>query len=354
MRRNDGLVEAYLERLGQEAVERYQDFPVELETLYFGGGTPSHLTDKELTQIVRLLEKTWRFPAKSETTLEADPLTFNKERLQFFKELGFNRLSIGLQSTQDKVLKFLGRVHTGKEGLEAVTTALEAGFEVSADLITGIAQQDTAKDLHALARTGVNHISVYSLTIEPFTPFALRKVQRDEDKEADDYNLTNEILSSYGLERYEVSSHARRGHEAKHNQVYWHGDYFLALGPSAAGFVGGKRKEEGGGSKTDTPHPFRFTNPPIKAWLNHEVPEVIEITPERYVQDVLMTGLRTRQGVDIARLEQRTNINVLTRYNSLITRFIEKQLLTVINHHLSATEQGLMQLNGIISSFLND
>jgi putative oxygen-independent coproporphyrinogen III oxidase len=357
MRRNDGLVEAYLERLEEEARERYQEFPVQLETLYFGGGTPSHLSDMELTQIITVLKETWGFPAKLETTLEADPLTFDKERLKFFRDLGFSRLSIGLQSTQDNVLKFLGRTHTGQEGLEAVTNALEAGFEVSADLITGIEGQDTAKDLHTLAQTGVNHISVYSLTIEPFTPFALRGVQRNEDKEANDYELTNQILSSYGLERYEVSSHARAGHEAKHNQVYWHGDYFLALGPSAAGFiqVPGSRfqvSEVLPKPETRNPKPFRYTNPPIKAWLNHEAPEIIDITPERYVQDVLMTGLRTRQGVDVMRLEQRTNINILTHYHEHIDLFINHGLLRFDNYHLSATRAGLLQLNGIVSRFL--
>jgi oxygen-independent coproporphyrinogen-3 oxidase len=359
MRRNDALVEAYLKRLEEEANERCRDFPVKLETIYFGGGTPSHLTNKELARVTKILTKTWGFPAKTETTLEADPLTFDKARLAFFKDLGFSRLSIGLQSTQDNVLKFLGRVHNGKEGLEAVESALEAGFEVSADLITGIEQQNTAQDLHALARTGVNHISVYSLTIEPFTPFAIRKVQRNEDKEANDYDLTDEILSGYGLERYEVSSHAKPGHESRHNQVYWHGDYFLALGPGAAGFVGVQGAGYGvqGKIKTPypaprTPYPFRYTNPPIKAWLNRETPELLDITPERYVQDVLMTGLRTKSGVDVSRLEQRTGINILQRYESLLEVFFNHELLTVNDAHLSATEQGLLQLNGIVSRLI--
>jgi putative oxygen-independent coproporphyrinogen III oxidase len=365
MKRNAGLVEAYLERLSNEANERYQEFPVQLDTIYFGGGTPSHLSDKELARVTKTLNKTWGFPARLETTLEADPLTFNKERLQFFKDLGFNRLSIGLQSTQDHVLKFLGRVHTGKEGLEAVMMGLETGFEVSADLITGIEEQDTAKDLHILAQTGVPHISVYSLTIEPFTPFALRKVQRNEDKEASDYDLTNEILSGYGLERYEVSSHAKRGHESKHNGVYWGGDYFLALGPSAAGFLPRVRqgdKETGRQGEAFSPcplvslsphPPYRYTNPPIKSWLNSDAPEVTEITPERYVQDVLMTGLRTRRGVDVGRLEQRTGINILTRYKDVISLFIKHELLELKENHLVATPRGLLQLNGIVSRFLD-
>jgi putative oxygen-independent coproporphyrinogen III oxidase len=362
MKRNEGLVAAYLERLAQEATERYQEFPVELETIYLGGGTPSHMSDKELIRVTETLHRTWGFPAKLETTLEADPLTFNRERLRFFKDLGFNRLSIGLQSTQDHVLKFLGRVHTGKEGLEAVTTALEAGFEVSADLITGIEGQDTAKDLHTLAQTGVPHISVYSLTIEPFTPFALRKVQRNEDKEASDYDLTNEILSGYGLERYEVSSHAKVGHESKHNQVYWGGNYFLALGPSASGFIplkrGGETESRRVGERILPPlsHsptlPLRFTNPPIKSWLKGGVLEIIEVMPERYVQDVLMTGLRTKRGVDVERLEQRTGINILTRYKDIISLFVKHELLEVKDNHLIATDKGLLQLNGMVSRFL--
>ncbi|MGL4608281.1 MAG: radical SAM family heme chaperone HemW [Trueperaceae bacterium] len=344
MKRTDTLVAAYVERLCAEINERYGAFPVKLDTIYFGGGTPSHLSDKELQTVVTALEKTWGFPAGLETTLEADPLTFDKHRLKFFRELGFNRLSIGLQSTQDAVLKFLGRVHSGVEGLESVHLGLEAGFEVSADLITGIDGQDTARDLHALAQTGVNHISVYSLMIEPFTPFARRKVQRNEDKEADDYNLTQEILQHYGLERYEVSSHAKPGHEAKHNQVYWRGDYFLALGPAAAGFIP-KREED-----TET-FASRYTNPPIKAWLKTEAPETVDTDRERYVQDMLMTGLRTKCGVDIATLEQRTGIQVLTRYAELIQRLQHYELLEIKGSSLRVTQKGLLQLNGIVSEF---
>jgi putative oxygen-independent coproporphyrinogen III oxidase len=358
MKRNEGLVEAYLKRLASEANERCQEFPVQLDTIYFGGGTPSHLSDKELAQVTETLGKTWGFPARLETTLEADPLTFNSERLKFFKDLGFNRLSIGLQSTQDDVLKFLGRLHTSKEGLEAVRMALETGFEVSADLITGIENQDTAKDLHALAQTGVPHISVYSLTIEPFTPFALRKIQRNEDKEASDYDLTNEILSGYGLERYEVSSHARLGHESKHNGVYWGGDFFLALGPSASGFIPSReQRAESTEPKAKSPLPLalcprRYTNPPIKSWLKGEVPEVTEVTPERYLQDVLMTGLRTKRGVDVERLERRTGINVLTRYKDVLDLFVKHGLLEWRENHLVATNKGLLQHNGIVSRLL--
>ena len=181
MRRSEGLVTAYLDalRTKKRLKRSMKEFPGELDTIYWGGGTPSHLSDEEVKKIVRTFEQTWGFPGRLETTLEADPLTFDEARLQTFKALGFNRLSIGLQSTQDETLLFLGRKHNAKEGLRAVEMALNEGFEVSADLITAVANQDAAEDLHTLARIGVQHISVYNLTIEPNTPFARRGVSVD-------------------------------------------------------------------------------------------------------------------------------------------------------------------------------
>ena len=351
MHRNEGLVAAYLNRLEQEALELHKEFPTKLETIYFGGGTPSHLSDAELARVVSIFEKTWGWPAAVETTLEADPLTFNETRLETFKALGFNRLSVGLQSTQDEVLKFLGRLHDGAQGLRAVEMALEGGFEVSADLITGVFNQDAAKDLRALASTGVPHVSVYSLTIEPYTPFALRGVTVDEDKEADDYALARAILRSYGLERYEVSSHAKPGHESKHNQVYWRGEHFLNLGPSAAGFVPGGGKSGERGEKGERAIGVRRTNGPIKTWLEGVPPESLLVMPEDFVLDVFMTGLRTRVGVDVAALAERTGIDVLEKYRALIDDLAGRDLLEVVGPHLRATERGLLQLNGILKRF---
>lgn len=339
MRRHEGLVGAYLDRLEHEARALHERFPNALDTIYLGGGTPSQLQDHELARIVHSFEQTWGWPARLETTLEADPLTFDAARLNTFKALGFNRLSIGVQSTQDHVLQTLGRRHHGQEGLEAVELALQAGFNVSADIITAVPGQDAARDLCALAALGTPHISVYTLTVEAHTPFARRGVRVDEDRAADDYALAEGILHDYGLERYEVSSHARPGFESQHNQVYWRGDFFLALGPAAAGFTPCTEPELIG---------ERTTNPLIKAWLAESAPEVLPITPERYLEDVLMTGLRTRQGVDMEMLEQRTGIDVWSGYRPLLTRLVETGLLTLTPPYLRATAQGLWQLDGIV------
>ena len=342
MHRHEGLVAAYLDRLEAEATELHAQFPGPLETVYLGGGTPSHLSDTELARIVSLFERTWGWPAGLETTLEADPLTFDKARLKTFERLGFSRLSVGLQSSQDAVLTFLGRLHSGQEGLAAVDMALAAGFEVSADLITSVPGQDTVQDLHALAGTGVPHLSVYSLTVEPYTPFALRGVVVSETKDAEDYALAQRLLPSYGLERYEVSSHAKPGHESRHNAVYWRGDYFLALGPSAAGFVPASQPELIG---------ERRTNGPIRAWLAGAPPETLPVGPEDYVLDALLTGLRTRCGVNVETVEARTGIHLPTRYGEVIRLFETKGLLELSGHYLRATSKGVLQLNGIVQTF---
>ncbi len=354
MRRSEGLVAAYIERLEREALELYGEFPGELDTIYFGGGTPSHLSDEELERIVRAFQKTWGFPGRGETTLEADPLTFDEKRLETFKSLDFNRLSIGLQSTQDATLLFLGRKHNAKEGLRAVEMALAAGFEVSADLITAVPNQDAARDLHTLAQTGVQHISVYNLTIEPHTPFARRGVSVDPDKEADDYELANEILSGYGLERYEVSSHAKPGHESKHNQVYWRGEHFLALGPSAASFVPAEQEVEWNVDLRSTEGYLigeRRTNRVIKDWLRGEPPETLPVNALNYVEDVLMTGLRTRRGVDVVGLKERSGIDVVAHYAPLVERFIEEGRLEHTPPYLRTTDAGLLHLNRVIEAF---
>jgi putative oxygen-independent coproporphyrinogen III oxidase len=340
MLRNEGLVDAYLARTEQEIATQAQEFPGRLDTVYFGGGTPSGLADNELERLTRALERAWGFPARLETTLEADPLTFDRDRLQRFADLGFSRLSIGLQSTQDSVLRRLGRRHDGREGLEAVEWALESGFEVSADLITAVPGQDAEADLRTLAATGVGHVSVYTLTIEPYTPFALRGMVVDEDRAADDFELAGEVLVEYGLERYEVSSHARPGHESRHNQVYWHGRYFMGVGPSAAAFL-------------PTPHApgARLANPHIKEWLAGQPPERELLTPADYVLERLMTGLRTRRGVDLADVRQRSGVDVEQSFATVLAPLVSHDLLELGAGRLRATARGLIGLDAILRKF---
>jgi len=363
MRRNEDLVGAYLTRLEAEIAEAGARFGGPLDTIYLGGGTPSHLSDAELDRVFAALDLAFGLPARLETTIEADPATFDAARLERFRALGIGRLSIGLQSTQDEVLRFLGRAHDAATGLAAVRTALDAGFEVSADLITAVAGQDTRADLEALAATGVQHVSVYTLTIEPYTPFALRRVHVDDERAADDYALASDVLGAHGLERYEVSNHARPGHASVHNQVYWHGAFFLGLGPSAAGYL----PAGDGADPADLGQ--RVTNPPIKAWLRGDPPSRERIDPREHVLERLMTGLRTVRGVDLDALAARSGIEVRERYEDVLRAELAAGRLELAapseapTMHaapttdsrprtvLRATERGLVVLDSVLRRF---
>lgn len=349
MRRDERLVERYLDRLEGEILTAAERYGGPLDTVYLGGGTPSHLSDDELARVFVALDRAFGLPATLETTMEADPATFDAARLATFRSLGVGRLSIGLQSTQDPVLRFLGRQHDAREGLAAVDGALDAGLIVSADLITAVPGQDAHADLERLAATGVQHVSVYTLTIEPYTPFALRRVHVDDDRAADDYALAARVLAERGYARYEVSNHAKPGYEAVHNQVYWHGDWFLGLGPSAAGYL---PTGDGLGE--------RVTNLPIKAWLRGDPPERERLDAREHALERLMTGLRTARGVDLDALAARCGIDVRTRWAEVLDGEVAAGRLELVpaaergdarGATLRATDAGLTVLDAVLRRF---
>ncbi len=342
MLRSEGLVARYLDRLELEVAEAAARHPAAPPTVYFGGGTPSHLTDPELTRVFGALHAGWgaRVGA-AETTLEADPLTFDAERLATFRELGVDRLSIGLQSTDDATLAFLGRVHDGAQGLAAVAQALAAGLRANVDIIMAVPGQDLETDLRRVLDLGARHVSVYSLTIEPNTPFARRGVRVDPEADADAFELAAAVLARYGLERYEVSNFAHPGEESSHNLVYWRGEPYLGLGPSAAAYLPGG---VGFGVRTK--------NPPIKTWLTGAPPEVDEVGPDDYVLERLMTGLRTREGLDLAALEARVGARLADLAPAWWHDVTRHGLVLEAGSRLRASPTGLERLDGLLRTFV--
>ena len=348
MRRHEPLVAAYLDRLEAEAAALAAHWPGALRTLYLGGGTPSHLSDAELERLLVALRAGWGGLGSLETTLEADPGTFDAARAARWRAAGITRLSIGMQSTQDHVLRFLGRAHSGAQALEAARQALAAGLQVSLDVITAVPGQDARADLEAAAASGAQHVSVYTLTVEPFTPFARRGVQVDEERAADDYELAEAVLAEHGLARYEVSNHARPGFESHHNQVYWRGDGWLALGPSAAGFEPPRAFDPPG------TRGVRTRNHPIKAWLRGEAPERTPVDGPTLALELLMTGLRTREGVDLGRLRARTGVDARARFPRSLAVAQAHDLLQLEGSHLRATRAGMRVLNAVLRHFFEE
>jgi oxygen-independent coproporphyrinogen-3 oxidase len=233
---------AYVDALLAELEARRADFAgLALATVYLGGGTPSLLAPASLARLLDAVRAA--FPgAPRETTLEVNPSTVERERLPGFRTAGVDRLSIGVQSFDDLVLRRLGRAHRAGEAHATLAAARAAGFEnVSLDLIFGVPDQSEAsleRDLDAVAAFGPEHVSAYALTFEPGTPFgrareAGRLAAPDDDRVADAYERVGERLAAAGLAAYEISSHARPGRESRHNRRYWERRPVLGLGVGA-------------------------------------------------------------------------------------------------------------------------
>ncbi len=298
----------YVAALGAELEGRAARFGERsLETIYLGGGTPALLTPAGVLRLLDAVRS--RLPGDvREVTLEANPSTLERQRLPAFREAGVDRLSLGVQSFDDTTLRRLGRAHRGVEAERTITAARAAGFQnLSLDLIVGAPGQtlgDVERDLACVRDVEPEHVSVYALTLEDGTPFARARAAGklavpDDDRVADMLGLVEERLGAAGFARYEVSSYARPGYEARHNQRYWQRRPVLALG------VGAHSSEP---ADAGAPFGARSANErALPAWLSRI--EAGRFTPpEREVLDAptargeaAFLALRTRAGLDAAR-----------------------------------------------------
>ena len=246
-------MEKYVDAVCSEIMMRSNEVTIaDQATLYFGGGTPSLLSEKLLAKLVEALQKNGCWLQPAEATIEVNPGTADLDKLRFFKDLGFDRISFGVQSLNDAELRAVGRIHTANEALDAITMAEKAGFtRVSADLIYGLPEQSlqTLKtSLQNLTAAGLQHLSVYGLTIEKNTPLAgmldKGKVELpDEDCQLAMYELVQEYLEAQGLHRYEISNYAKPGFESRHNLGYWSHIPYLGVGLNASSYLDEKRFE---------------------------------------------------------------------------------------------------------------
>lgn len=223
---------------------------VDVETLFIGGGTPSLMKPKQIEKLVNTLENHFEFLPNAERTIECNPGTADMENFKAYKQLNFNRMSMGVQSFNQAELNFLERIHSPEEVFDAFELARSLGFEnISLDLIFAIPGQTLETLDYTLDRTlecKSDHISAYSLIYEPGTPLYTKMkkgkvIPQVEDNDIAFYNLINERLTDAGFEQYEVSNYAKPGKRCKHNLKYWHGENYFAFGPSAHGYIGDKR-----------------------------------------------------------------------------------------------------------------
>jgi oxygen-independent coproporphyrinogen-3 oxidase len=308
-----GRAEAFLDALGREMELRRdrQSLPVRagrprLDTIYMGGGTPSVLPPGQLQAILNRAAELWDCLALGEVTVEANPEDLTDDYLARLAETGFNRLSMGVQSFDDAILRLMNRRHTARRATEAVRAARRAGFgNITIDLIYGIPGMTAAqweRTLDEAVAMGVQHISAYHLTIEPGTAFGRRGLKSVAEAESErQYELLRRKLSDAGFEQYEISNFALPGRRAVHNSAYWSGEPYWGVGPSAHSFDGLRRREWvtanldryiaalGGGKAAEG----RLDPPAVaEAIYDGETLTDTDLRNER-----IMTALRTTEGI---------------------------------------------------------
>lgn len=232
----------YLEAMGAEARLRPRP-PV--DTLYIGGGTPSELTAEELGELLRLVERFYRRVRDfMESTVEANPESLTREKLELMAKRGVNRVSIGLQTMEPRLLKEIGRRHSIDDFMRAYASAKELGFQVNVDLMSGLPTQSFDEAVSSLERVielEPDHISLYGLSVEDRTLFAKRGIEVDEDLDRMIFERSLDLLADAGFEHYEISNFARPGRRSIHNQIYWTNGEYIGLGCGASGYLDGVR-----------------------------------------------------------------------------------------------------------------
>lgn len=310
-----------------------------LETIYFGGGTPSLLSAEELALIFEAINKYYPLASNPEITLEANPDDLTPISLKKLYTLGINRLSIGIQSFDDAVLKYLNRAHTGTDGLNCIPMAHDAGIKnVSLDLIFAIPIQDMEllkKNLEMATQLNPTHISAYSLTVEDKTVFGRwakqgKLLAMKEDEAAMQFELVMDFLRNSGYIQYEISNYCLRGYESKHNTSYWQQKKYLGVGPSAHSFDGTSRQ-------------FNIHNNALysKALREGRIPYDREIlTHANKINEYIFISLRTNQGCSLGYLANHFKYDLKTQNDLYLNRVLDQKLITIDKNTLYLTKAG--------------
>ena len=334
----------FLEALKKEAILR-KDYlgREEIKTVYFGGGTPSLLKPLEFFEILDVLKKNYPIVVNPEITLEANPDTVSKESLMEYKSLGISRLSIGIQSFFDDDLQYLSRRHDSKHALQVLDWAKEAGFqEVTLDLIYGIptlTDEKWRKNLEIFFSTGFNHLSAYALTVEEKTALGQRinkgmAAAVSEEETVRHYQILVEMTENQGFEHYEISNFARPGHYSKHNTIYWKGDKYLGLGPSAHSYDGVSRQ---------------WNVASVKDYCESYSFEKEELTLADRYNEYIMTSLRTMWGVDVEFIRSNFGDQYSEKFKNQIKRNIINGKIYQKDGKYILNDNGMLFADGIAS-----
>ena len=345
-------VPQYIESLKKE-IKSFDFSNYKVTSIYIGGGTPSYVDSKYIKQILEELKVRVKFD-DIEITIEINPGTVTEENLQEYKEAGINRVSIGLQSTNNNLLKQIGRIHTYEEFLEVYQLANQIGFDnINVDLMLGLPQQtiqDLKESLDKIIELNPNHISVYSLIIEEGTKIEkmLNKGEiflPEEEQERRMYWYAKDTLELNGYNHYEISNFSKKGKESKHNMNCWNQEEYIGFGVAAHSYINNIRF-----SNTNNIKEY------IKNIKENNSENNITIEEEQTIEDkkkeFMMLGFRKIEGVDISKFKEKFVDNPLFLYRGKLNKLTEEGLIEVDLNNIKLTNKGLDLANLVFEEFI--
>lgn len=327
-------------------------------SIFFGGGTPSTMPPKLVATLIDEVHKLWPVADDIEITLEANPTSVEQQNFKALSKAGVNRVSLGIQSLNDKDLAFLGRTHSAKEAHKAITTAQENFQRYSFDFIYTLPHQTLSaweKELETIIKLGAQHLSLYQLTIEKGTPFYLHHARGDFSMKTDDqsatfFEKTREMTQAAGFDAYEVSNFsASKKETCKHNLTYWHADDYVGIGPGAHGrFYKNNQRcfERRHRSPDKWLQDVKEKNTGVH--VSHTMPRADQ------VEEILMMGLRLKTGVSLPDFYKKTGHPLAEAFHpQALEILVKEKLLYQSDTCLKATNTGLQKLNGVLSFLFN-
>ena len=334
--------------------ENHLDNLAIVKTIYIGGGTPSLIDSKYISEILEVIKKNYTFAENTEITIEVNPGTVNKEKLEQYKKSGINRLSIGLQSTHDRLLKKIGRIHNYDDFLNTFKIARNVGFEnINIDLMLGLPEQsieDLEQSVEEVIKLNPEHISVYSLIVEEETPF-YKKLEANElnlpedDLERKMYWAVKEKLEKSGYIHYEISNFAKKGFESKHNLSCWNQDEYIGFGTSAHSYTNNVRY-----SNIDNIEEYinNFkTDNETENFVFHE-----KQNKESKMKEFMMLGLRKIEGISIKDFKSRFSLNPIFAYRKELEKLVDEELIEIDGDNIRLTNKGLDLANLVWEEFV--
>lgn len=353
----ESIKDAYVNALCKQLEAEADNFKAKkVRTIFFGGGTPTTLSISKTDRILDSIHKNYHMELDMEVTTEANPGTLNEEKLKAYQKMGFNRLSIGLQSANNAELNVLGRIHTYEDFCKEYDLARECGFlNINVDLMSAIPDQTEEsyyETLSKVVRLSPEHISAYSLILEEGTPlnemYEAGKLDNrlvDEDADRRMYHKTREILELYGYSRYEISNYAKKGYECKHNLAYWERGNYAGFGVGAASLIDNKRYRIVSNIKD-------YIANSKNATLIQE--EIQNLTKKDCMEEFMFLGLRKMQGVSESEFANIFSTDIYQVYGDVIKKNVSAGLLNCSENRIFLTERGIDVSNTVMAEFLLD